>query len=374
MAPSGRTSLVPVALAATLLAALPACTRHVLREADPSRGVRLPADHAAHADAQTEWWHFHAHLVDEKGRRYDCFLAFIRQHTDLDRILFVPIRFFVDPFHVSYFIVNDRTRGEFHLREKHSYPDVWTASASEAALRLRHDSWSARARDDGAIELHASTLSTRLGLELRALKPPSLPGRSGYLDVPPRSAHYYYSVPRMAAVGELTVDGERHRVRGLGWLKHEWGFFYSPHIEGWTWFGIQLSSGHELEIALIFDNDWGLAEGSFAGVDEPDGRLTQLAVRTIGVSESGAIWRSPSSGVVYPVGWVIEIPGRGTLTLRAAPPAQEIRVFPANAWAGALEVRGVFDGRPVVGDCFGEVVGLHRPFGRALLKSGHPTK
>ena len=49
-------------------------------------------------------------------------------------------------------------------------------------------------------------------------------------------------------------------------------------------------------------------------------------------------------------------------------------VFPANLWAGGLEVEGVFDDKPVTGDCFAEIVGLDEPFGRSLLSSGRPKK
>ena len=127
--------MVRPAAALLLILAVGACTRHVLREADPARGVQLPADHAGHGDAQTEWWHFHGHLADEAGRRYDWFLGFIKQHTDHDSVLLLPVRWFVDPFHVAYFIVTDRQTGKVHVREKHAFPDTWDASASERVLR-----------------------------------------------------------------------------------------------------------------------------------------------------------------------------------------------------------------------------------------------
>jgi len=349
-----------------------ACSPHVLRAADPSRGVRLPEDHAAHGDAQTEWWHFHGHLTDAAGRRFDWFLGFVKQHTDLDRVAYLPVRWFVDPFYASYFTVTDRARGEFHVREKHSFPDTWTASARHDRLALRHDSWSATMTDGGVMEIRAATPQARLELELRPLKAAALVGKRGYLEVPPRSSHYYYSLPRLTASGTITIDGEKRKVRGLGFLKHEWGFLYTEHLDGWLWFGVQLSSGADLQIGLIFDREWNMAEGSFAVVQEIDGRLTPLDLRQVGVLESGATWRSPRTKTVYPVGWTLHLPGRGTLTLRAPVEAQEMAVFPANMWAGGLEVAGIFDGQRVSGDCFAEVMGLSRPFGRSLLRSGKP--
>ena len=227
---------------------------------------------------------------------------------------------------------------------------------------------------DGVVELSARTLDTRLRLTMKGLKPPALMGKNGYLHVPPRSSHYYYSIPRMATEGTLTIRGKEHKVTGLGWLKHEWGFMYTDKVEGWVWFGVQLSSGEELEIALMFDRDWNLSPGSFAVVEEKDGSVTQIAVREMEVKELGDTWRSPRTGTVYPVTWMLEIPGRGSLVLRTTAPAQEMVVFPANLWAGGLEVDGFFDGEPVTGDCFAEFVGFDTPFGRAFLKSGRPKK
>jgi len=357
---------------ALALAMAPACSRHRLRPADPAVGVKLPRDHAAHADAQTEWWHFHGHLVDDDGRRYDWFLAFIRQHTDYDSVAWLPMRWFVDPFQVAYFTLTERETGRFHVREKHAYPDTWAADASHRKLALSHDSWTAKRFDDGSIALSAGTADTRLKLRVHAAKPAALLGKGGYLRVPPRSSHYYYSIPRMRSAGTLTIDGKRHEVHGDAWLKHEWGFLYTDHLKGWVWFGVQLSSGQELEIGLIFDHDWNLAEGAFAVIEERDGTVTPIAVRELGVAEGGETWRSPRTDTVYPTSWRLIIPGRGTLELTAVADAQEMVVFPANMWAGSLSVTGTFDDEPVTGDCFAEVVGLDEPFGRSLFRSGKP--
>ena len=192
--------------------------------------------------------------------------------------------------------------------------------------------------------------------------------------MPPRSSHYYYSIPRMVADGTITVDGDVRAVSGLGWFKHEWGFLYADDVAGWVWFGVQLASGEELEIGLIFDEQSNLVDGSFAVVEERDGKVTPIRVRELEVKESGDTWRSPRTGTVYPIGWLLEIPGRGSLALEAAVAGQEMVVFPVNLWAGGLTVEGVFDGQPVTGECFAEVVGLDEPFGRNLLRSGRPTK
>ena len=315
--------LTPLVAAAGL--ALAGCSGHALRAADPATPVTFPADHAAHADAQTEWWHLHGHMSDEQGRRYDWFMAFIRQHTDHDSVAKVPVSWFVDPMQTAFLSITDRQAGRFHVRDKYAWPDTWAASASHTALELEHDSWSVRSMEDGWIDVRGATRQIGLRLRLRSAKPESPMGRGGYLNIPPRSSHYYYSTPRMQAEGALEIDGERRAVTGDAWLKHEWGFLYSDHLAGFVWFGAQLSSGVELVIALIFDRDWNLAPGAFAAVVEADGAATPLAVRAIDVSQSGDTWRSPRTDVVYPTGWHLKIPERDAwLDLKAVVDAQEM--------------------------------------------------
>ncbi|MBI4816116.1 MAG: c-type cytochrome [Deltaproteobacteria bacterium] len=349
------------------------CAGHTLRAADPDRPVTFPKDHAAHPDAQTELWHFHGHATDREGRRYDWFLGFVTQHTDLDSVLGIPVRWFIDPFQVAYLTVADRSRGTFFVRERHNFPDVWVASTDPTRLSLRHGSWSAR-EDAGDYLLSATSSANGIELRLRPEKPPSLLGDRGYLYVPPRSSNDYYSMQRMTSTGTITIDGQEMPTTGLAWFKHEWGFMVDDQILGFVWFGAQLSSSVELEIGLILDQASNAAEGSFASIREADGRLTQLRIETIGIAEGGETWRSPVTDTVYPVSWRLTIPGRGTLTLNAHVPQQEMIVFPANIWAGSLEVTGSFDGARVEGDAFAEVVGLDAPFGRGLLRTGKPAE
>ncbi len=362
--------------AAWLLALALGCA-HVLRGADPAVGVVLPRDRAAHADAQTEWWHFHGHLVDAAGRRYDWFLAFIRQHTDLDSLALVPVRWFVNPFNAAYFTLTDRAAHTFTVRERYSWPDFWAAGAAEDRLSLYHDDWrvEASAPDASAMRVEAGSPRGALALQLRATTPPVLQGHNGYVAFPPDSSHDWEELPRLTATGTLTVDGAPRAVTGTAWYKHEWGFLYSDRVAGFVYLGLQLSSGAELEIAMVFDRDWAMQPGSFAAVVEASGAVKPLDLHAVDLRESGETWRSPRTDTVYPMGWSLDIPERqATLTLRAVENAQEMVVLPANLWAGTLAVTGAFDGEEITGSCFSELAGFQRPFGRALFHSGRPVE
>ncbi|MHB8875857.1 MAG: lipocalin-like domain-containing protein [Myxococcaceae bacterium] len=346
------------------------CARHALQRAPEVADIQLPRDHGAHL-SQTEWWHFHGHLTDKRGRQYDFFLGFVRWHTDEDRFLFFPVRFAVDPGQLAVFSVTDREAGRFHEREKYAYPDVWAASAAAGKLELRHDEWSARGSPEG-MRLYASTGGAELELTLGDGKPLVREGRDGLFDVPP-TPHLFYTLPRMPAAGHLTLDGERLEVSGLAWVKHEWGYLYAERLAGWVWFGVQLDSGEELQVGLLRDREWQEVEGSFAEVIDKDGVARRLDLSGVGVVQTGEVWTSPRTGVTWPIRWTLELPERrGSLVLSTTVPGQELWAFPSPIWAGSLEVKGTLDGRPVKGQAMAEIFGLEQPFLRRFYTSGAP--
>jgi predicted secreted hydrolase len=348
-----------------------ACSRHALRPADPGRTLEFPRDDAAHAEAQTEFFHWHGHVADAQGRRYDFFLGTIRQHTDFDRVAIVPVRFFVDPFYDSFFAFTDRAAGRYQFRSKRAFPDLWTASASEERLSVRHGSWRVEA-SPGGMEVAAGAPDGKVKLRLSPQKRPSLRGGNGFYAIPPASSNHYYSYTRLAAEGEVVVDGETRPVTGAAWFKHMWGPLYDDDVRGWAWFAVQLDGGAELEMALVFDRDWTMRPESFASLVEEGGSARDLTLSQVGVHETGATWHSPRSGATWPVGWAIDIPERGRLELSTTVPAQEIVSFPAPFWVGTLEATGTFDGKDVRGDAFAELVGWADPVGRFLYVTGKP--
>lgn len=355
-------------LAVALL--LSGCARHALVGAPAVADIRFPRDHGAHA-SQTEWWHFHGHLTDTKGRLHDFFLGFVRWHTDEDRVLFVPIRFVVDPGQAALFCLTDREARKYRSREKYAFPDVWAASAADSYLALRHDDWSVTATPAG-MHLVASANGADLELMLGDGKPVVLEGKDGLFEVPP---HLFYTLPRLPAVGTLTLDGERLEVRGEAWVKHEWGslFSYADDVAGWVWFGVQLDDGTDLQIGLIKDRAWQPKAGSFAEVIDATGAVQRLELTQVGVVQTGETWTSERSGITWPVHWRLELPERrGSLELSTTVPGQELFSFPSPIWAGSLEVHGTLDGHAVRGNAMAEVFGLEQPFFRSFYRPGAP--
>ena len=83
-------------------------------------------------------------------------------------------------------------------------------------------------------------------LSLRPDGPPLLNGAAGFSrkGPDPRQASYYYSRPRLAVSGTLSLDGRAQPVSGQAWLDHEWSSELLPEgAQGWDWIGLNLDDG-----------------------------------------------------------------------------------------------------------------------------------
>jgi len=109
---------------------------------------------------------------------------------------------------------------------------------------------------------------------------------------------YYYSRPRMIAVGELRRGSERERVEGELWFDRQYGALSSAMLEGWQWFCVHLDDGAQLMI-FRFNREAG---ERFAVVVGADGRARWLGPTEFHVEAQGH-WHSPRSGVDYPCAW-----------------------------------------------------------------------
>jgi predicted secreted hydrolase len=66
-------------------------------------------------------------------------------------------------------------------------------------------------------------------------------------------------------------------------------------------------------------------------------------------------WRSGITGITYPAGWRLELPGH-LLTVTPKMPNQELNAS-FRYWEGAVRISGVADDRPVHGQGYVELTG-----------------
>ena len=95
------------------------------------------------------------------------------------------------------------------------------------------------------------TTSIALDLQLVSTVPHVVHGDRG-LDAKGAAAgnaSYYYSIPRLAADGSVTIEGETFAVTGLAWLDREWSTSaLEPGVVGWDWFALHLVGRRQLDV------------------------------------------------------------------------------------------------------------------------------
>jgi predicted secreted hydrolase len=304
------------------------------------RGRRLvfPRDHGAHPEYRTEWWYATGWL-ERRGEPLGFQVTFFRARAPWPTDN--PSAFAPRQFVLAHAAIADPRLGRLRHDERAARDALGLAGAATGNTEAWVDDW--------RIGLAGRTYGTRvaardfaLELELTAPRPPQLQGERGFSRKGPRpeEASYYYSRPQLAARG--TLDGEA--VRGTAWLDHEWSSRYlAPEASGWDWCGINLHDGGALMAYRI--------RAKAGGVYYAPPGVAFAPLRT---------WRSPRTGVEYPVAMRVQANGR-RYELEPLLDDQELDARASTGtiyWEGA--VRALRDGREV-GRGYLELTGYWRP-------------
>ena len=142
---------------------------------------------------------------------------------------------------------------------------------------------------------------------------------------------YYYSRPRMLAVGELSRRGARERVEGDLWFDRQYGDLSGAMVEGWQWLSLHLDDGTQLMI-FRFNRE---ASERFAVHVGASGRARRLGPDELHV-ETLARWRSPRSNIDYPCAWRVRTDTHD-LEIHTPLRAQEMN---GAAWLGPVYWEG----------------------------------
>lgn len=327
----------------------------------PGRKLTFPADHYSHPDFKTEWWYYTGHLQSESGKSYGYQVTFFRfglrdRQTDMkDKSLFTEL-------YMAHFALSDIGAKKFLYRERinRGYGDK--AGAATDRYLVWNEDWKIEGSNKEH-RIYAGDRGTTLRLALTSLKPPVLHGQNGLSQKGEGEgrASYYYSLTRMEAEGELTVDGKKEKVRGLSWMDHEFGSNQLREDQvGWDWFSIQLDNQTELMLYLMRRKDGSVDPYSSGTLIDAKGKTTHLALKDYRVEVQDR-WRSSKSGANYPMKWKVTIPSaETTLEIQPAFPAQELitnRSTRVTYWEGAVGIRGTYKNKPVTGDGYVEMTG-----------------
>jgi predicted secreted hydrolase len=377
--PPARTALARLAIL-VLAVVLAGCSGPILANQPAGRGlgpsptpgrsaasdpvpIRLPADDAPH-DRLTEWWYYTGHLVDGSGGRYGFeFVVFRAERGSF------PVSW------ASHLAITDETGGAFHYAERSEVgPGVDHSAALptpgfDLALGPDGSRWSMTG-GDGHDRLAATTTADEatkagspggLGLELSldATKPAVLHDGDGWIDFGSAGGSYYYSRTSLAATGRLMVAGRALDVTGSAWFDHQWGDFIAVGGGGWDWFAVNLADGTDLTLSLVraADGSYPLVYGTLVDAAGRARRLDRTAFKVTALDR----WRSPTTGAVYPSGWVVELPGEALeITLTPTVLDQELDTRASTGvvyWEGSQVVRAKRAGVGLGGQAYVELTG-----------------
>ena len=257
--------------------------------------VSLPRDHGAHPHFGVEWWYTAGTVRGSDGHRYFWFAtAWSAEQGVVSRVNLLDLG-------------TDRVV----LADE----NVTTTALRPGAQRIAVGSFTLARGARGRWRVGDSHGGARLALAMTPQQPYVLHGQRGLITQGPGARSAYYSQPRLAARGSLTVAGHTVTLTGLGWLDHQWGNFVAePASLRWNWFACQLHDGRDLmlyEFLDAADRPSGIAAGTLVG---SGGRVTHLHALT--VTPLGPSLHPAGARASYPQRWRLRAGGL-TLSLRS---------------------------------------------------------
>ncbi len=304
------------------------------------RGTRLrfPRDHGAHPEYRSEWWYVTGWL-QRGGDPLGFQVTFFRARPPHESAN--PSRFAPHQILLAHAAIADPRHGRLRHDQRAARAAFGLAGAATRSTDVWIDGWRMTLeRDTYRARIAARDFALELALE--APRAPLLQGEEGFSRKGhrPEEASYYYSRPQLAATG--TLNGEA--LRGIGWLDHEWSSQYlAPEASGWDWCGLNLADGTALTAFRIRDR--------LGGVHYAPPGVAFTPQRT---------WRSPRTGVEYPVQMRVAIQG-GEYDLVPLMDDQELDARSSAGtiyWEGAVRV---LHSNREVGRGYLELTGYWRP-------------
>jgi len=327
-------------------------------DVEPGTTLASPHDEGAHTAFRSEWRYVTGWLRDSEGRDCGFQVTFFRNRpgvTEASASRFAPKQLLF-----AHAAIADPSVKRLRIDQRAAREGFGLAYASAGRTNVRIDDWSL-VQDADRFVAKIKSRDFALDLSLVAAAAPLLEGDRGISRKGPNpvDASYYYSRPQLIVTGTLTIDHDARQVTGVAWLDHEWSSRYLPKgAVGWDWTGVNFDDGSALMAFRIRDASgqalW--AGGTWRGAH---GATRTLAPDDIAFTPL-AHWRSPRTGIDYPVSFRLRA-GDSDVTLAPLFPDQELdaRIGVGTVyWEGA--VRAMVGDRPA-GRGYLELTGYGRP-------------
>jgi predicted secreted hydrolase len=317
----------------------------------PSKAIELPRDRGAHPGHRIEWWYVTGHLESKRGPLGFQVTFFRIRNPDAEKS---PSRFAPKQLLFAHGALADPARGHLLHAQRSARTLEGLVEARVGETHVRIEDWHLQ-REGDAYRTRIASDEFTLELTLSPTQPPLLQGERGFSrkGPDPRHASYYYSEPHLQVSGRVVTRGGADDVTGVAWLDHEWSSEpLAAEATGWDWLGVNLDDGGALMAFRIRAKDgstlWSNATLRARGA-EP--RIFTTGIRF----EVRRTWKSPRTGIVYPVAMDVQVADRtwriepllddqeldarsstGTLYWEGAVRAQS----PAGGGRGYLELTG----------------------------------
>ena len=310
----------------------------------PGKKIEFPRDAGSHDDYRIEWWYVTGHLESARGPLGFQVTFFRLRNPEADAN---PSRFSPKQLLFAHAALADPAKARLLADQRSARALPPLVRASESSTDVRIDDWSL-ARDGTGYAARVDAQDFALELALAPTQAPLLEGERGYSRKGARAgqASYYYSEPQLAVSGRVREDGRWLDVRGTAWLDHEWSSeLLAREAAGWDWIGANLDGGGALMAFRIRaangDTLWAGATLRDAGAAEKSFASSQVRFTP------RRTWRSPRSGVEYPVAMRLQVADR-EWNIEPLLDDQELDARSSTGtlyWEGAVRIEGSGAGR-----------------------------
>ncbi|MFQ5846538.1 MAG: lipocalin family protein [Candidatus Methylomirabilales bacterium] len=292
---------------------------------------QFPRDEGRHEGVRFETWMVFAHLKDETGKSYGVVVTFFA-----GKVLGLPLKGVV-------LGITDNQRKEVKRYSDVLVPIFERARHTVGWLDERYGRNSLKREQNGGVyTLSVQIDDAQVELQMTAQKAPLVLGK---IPVGEERWVEANSLPRNQVRGTMVRNGREMAVKGKGSLEHMWGD--APEQGALReWFGIQLDDGTD----LVAYRTKAASTIQVLGLSTPEGRSETLRAFDL---QSETTWRSPTTGIVFPMNWILNIPDpEAVIEVLPTFAGQEVSVLNEKYWEGQCTVRGTIAGRPVIGKAF----------------------
>ena len=332
--------------------------------ADKPRQFAFPADHGPHDGYAVEWWYYTGNLRDASGRefgyQFTIFRSAFRPPTP-DASGAPQSAWRGATAYMAQLAVTAVADQQFFAYERFDRDALGIAGAQAAPFKVWLDDWhvASATPDVAQVQLRAAHGAVALDLQLDNSMPPVLQGNAGLSQKSAGvgNASYYYSVPRMATTGTLTIAGQAYQVTGTSWMDREWSTSaLAADQVGWDWFAVHFDDGSDVMLYHLRRRDGSIDPYSGGSWRDASGSVTTFTSADIELNPVGE-WTSPHTGANYPATWQLRIARMGLdVTVTPLLADQELPVT-VRYWEGAVAVTGQRANHAIKGNGYLEMTG-----------------